>query len=160
MLPIRFSCAVLLAVQGATCLAAPPDSYPAPGQESAYLEHGFQMALVDYDMTHPALVKSCKAAYPDTAAELSRALDAWKSANLASQLELQSLYREKLGVSQEAMSKQVREMSALMAKAFSTLSPNDLPQYCNGSYANITLNIPEMNFKRLLIYVREKGIFK
>ena len=131
-------------------------------QQEQYFEHGFQMAEVDWDVVHPALIEACKAKYPDEVPELARSIDTWRATNRSAQTELQRLLLAQypLPADAEAMRKQFQEVTASAARAYGNLQPEHLRQFCVGGYARITLRIPEMNFVSLLENVRATGLFK
>jgi hypothetical protein len=130
--------------------------------DEQYFEHGIQMAQVDRDAPHAALIEACAAAFPATIPELTDAIAAWRAANRATQIELQKLiltkYPDPAGAG--AMRKQFLALTESATRAYGHLPPQDLKQFCNGGYAQVTLRLREMDFPSLLRNLRAKGVFK
>jgi hypothetical protein len=131
-------------------------------REQEYFEHGIQMAEVDWDVAHTALIAACTAKYPDKSPELGQSIAAWRATNYSAQVELQRLILAKYPVpaDEEAMRKQFTEMTGSIARAYGNLPSENLQDFCNGGYAKITLRLPEMDFRSLLQNLQKNGFFK
>jgi len=131
-------------------------------REQEYFEHGIQMAEVDWDVVHPALIAACTTKYPDKAPELGQSIAAWRATNYPAQVELQRLVLAKYPVpaDAEAMRRQFAEMTGSIARAYGNLPSENLQDFCDGGYARITLRLREMDFVSLLHSLRKNGFFK
>lgn len=131
----------------------------ASAQDRLSIERALFMAQIDYDTAHAILIEGCKAKFPESVPQLIESISRWKSANYEAQVELQSYLRRISGIGNQAVTDQFRKVTDRYGYSLLHLSANEFRDACEGAYAGITLQLPQMNFSDVLEKVKASSEF-
>jgi hypothetical protein len=125
---------------------------------------GIQLAQIDFDSYHAALLERCQTLAPDSAGALAASMAQWKAKNAEALVILRQLYRAQLernirtlqpklsDAEAEAQVGAVLELFASGLKEKVSQVPDDEARSsCDGGYAEQTLARPDMDFNALLV---------
>jgi hypothetical protein len=125
---------------------------------------GIQLAQIDFDAYHAALLERCQVLAPDSAGTLADSMAQWKEKNAEALVMLRQLYKAQLtrnirtvqpAPSDEEAEAQVAAVLQLFASGLKEKVlqvPDDQTRLaCNGGYAAQTLARPDMDFNALLV---------
>jgi hypothetical protein len=132
-------------------------SQPWSAQEIAdrrEIERGAQMAQIDFDSAHPALLKLCLSKFPKNYSKLNADLEAWGHENIPAQLEMQQIMKTQNKVSDKVIAVQFKRVTDIYIQSLMSLDDSKLEKACDGDYVTGNLNIPIMQFKKLLVKVK------
>ena len=125
---------------------------------------GIQLAQIDFDAYHAALLERCRTLAPDSAGALADSMAQWKEKNAEALVMLRQLYKAQLTRNirtlQPALSDAEAEaqvgavlglfISGLKEKVLRVPDDETRPA-CDGGYAARTLARPDMDFNALLM---------
>jgi hypothetical protein len=125
---------------------------------------GIQLAQIDFDSYHAALLERCRTLAPDSAGALAASMAQWKAKNADALVILRQLYKAQLtrnirtlqpklsDAEAEARVAAVLELFASGLKEKVSQVPDDEARSsCDGGYAAQTLARPDMDFNALLL---------
>lgn len=112
------------------------------------------MAQIDFDSAHTVLLKLCLSKFPKNYSKLNTDIEAWSQENKPAQLEMQQIMKTQNKVSDNAAATQFKRVSDIYIQSLISLDDSKLEKACDGDYVNGNLNIPIMQFKKLLVKVK------
>ena len=118
------------------------------------IERGFQMAQIDFDSANPVFLKLCLSRFPKNSSKLSSDLETWGQENKPAQLEMQQIMKTQNKVSDKAATAQFKRVTDIYIQSLISLDDSKLEKACDGYYVKGNLNIPIMQFKKLLVKVK------
>lgn len=124
-----------------------------------------QLAAIDYDKVHEALVQKCQSVSPNMTPALMTAIDTWRTQNQAALEQLRALFRETVvkthGLSASQASAQQAKLAVVFTNQFKTqfekIPVQELKAACDGQYAEQSLTSPMLNFNAWLAKMRGRS---
>jgi hypothetical protein len=124
---------------------------------------GIQLAQIDFDLYHAALLDRCQSIAPESAGALAASMAQWKAQNADALVILRQLYKAQLARNIRALQPALSDAEADaqvaavlelytsgLKEKVSQVPDDEARTSCNGGYAAQTLARPDMDFNALL----------